>query len=384
MYTFLKSYLLLAAFTLVGVNSLSGQSTSDSQKIKFIIRVDDILSRNTSILPRSIVPLQDTIAARGGKLTWGVMPHRFLENPNLDGVLASELQQSVAAGHEASQHGYIHICQRCNQSSHEMYCTTFSSAFTPAQQRKLVADGIQLFEQYVGIKPTSFIPPGHISDATTYQTLQDLGINVFSDDTEAAFLGEQIFNLPIQNEYTWALTEAEFDAQLQNALSDIKNNGEAQGYFNMMMHDPFIRLGYNNGITLRWVGALLDSLNAHYGNNIEYLTLTEAANALKENYTTTNISDENTLVKVFSLSQNYPNPFNPTTNLQVQLNGSEFINLTIYSILGEAVAELANGRYSGGSHTFQFNAGSLPSGQYIARLTNGKGLFTTTKMVLIK
>jgi len=371
------------AFFLFDFSSVSAQKSAN-EPLKFVIRVDDILSRNTSILPRSILPLQDSIAARGAKVTWGVMPHRFLENPNLDGVLANELKQSVAAGHEASQHGYIHICQRCNRSSHEMYCTTFNTAFASIEQRKLIDDGIQLFEQYVGIKPTSFIPPGHVSDATTYQTLQELGINVFSDDTETTYLGEQIFNLPIQNEYTWALTEADFDAQLQNALSDIKSTGEAQGYFNMMMHDPFIRLGYNNGLVLRWVGALLDSLNAYYGPNIEYLTLTEAANTIKFNYTNTAVDDDNTLVKSFSLSQNYPNPFNPSTSLQVQLKTIEVINLRVFSIQGQAVAELANGRFNAGTHYFEFNASNQPSGQYIARLTTENGSSSIRKMLLIK
>lgn len=375
--------LLISAFLSLWQISAQAQS-ANSAALKLVIRVDDILSRNTAILPRSIVPLQDTVTSRGGKLTWGVMPHRFLENPNLDGVLANELKQTVVLGHEVSQHGFIHICQRCNRSSHEMYCTTFNTAFTSEEQAKLIDDGIKLFQEKLNLVPTSFIPPGHVYDSTTYQTLTTFGINVFSDNTEAKFLEKNIFNLPIQEEYTWALTEADFDNQLNKALNDIQAVGEVQGYYSIMMHDPFIRLGYNNGIVLRWIGTLLDSLNSRYGQDIEYMTLTDAANSLKEQYTFTALPNENTLVKSFTLLPNYPNPFNPSTTIAVQLQTAQQINLTVYSILGEVVAELAKGRFSAGMHTFTFNATSLPSGQYVARLSTGNGETATRKMILAK
>ena len=39
-----------------------------SDSLLFIVRIDDILSRNMTILPRSIVPLQDTLSIRGAKV----------------------------------------------------------------------------------------------------------------------------------------------------------------------------------------------------------------------------------------------------------------------------------------------------------------------------
>lgn len=386
-YMLYKSVKILLFLTvLCNVSSFIFAQNSQSTTLKFIIRVDDILSRNTSILPRSIIPLQDSIASRGGKVTWGVMPHRFLETPNLDGVLANELKQSISNGHEASQHGYIHICQRCNRSSHEMYCTTFNTAFNQTEQRKLIDDGIQLFEDYVGIKPTSFIPPGHIFDEITYQALENVGINVFSDDTEAKYLGERIFNLPIQEEYTWALTANDFDAQLAQALSDIKTVGEEQGYYSIMMHDPFIRLGYNDGIVLRWVGTLLDSLNARYGENISYLTLTEAAISLKSNYTNTSVTDDyngnDELPNETKLFQNYPNPFNPTTNIVFELAENTVANLRLYNALGQQVRVIFQGHLLAGTHQYQLDAANLPSGVYLYKLETKTATITKSLTIL--
>jgi hypothetical protein len=83
--------------------SISFSQASDT--LIFIIRVDDILSRNTTIQPRSIVPFQQTVEARGGKVSWAVIPHRLIEAQNLDGNLVKELIASATNGHEIAQHG---------------------------------------------------------------------------------------------------------------------------------------------------------------------------------------------------------------------------------------------------------------------------------------
>lgn len=361
--------------------SFSELSYSQTESLKFVIRVDDILSRNTTILPRSIEPLQDVIDSRGGKITWGVMPHRFIETPNLDGNLASELTASVQMGHEVSQHGYIHICQRCGKSSHEMYCTTFDSPFTYGEQAKLVQDGLDLFNEKTQLTPTSFIPPGHISDETTYEVLGDKTMLVFSDDTEAKYLNSNVFNLPINDEYTWALTDEIYDQNLTDALADIKTTAKQTGVYSLMLHDPFIRAGYENAVVLRWMGELLDSLNTYYGNNIEYLTLTDAANSIKGE--PVSIDETPELPTEFTLSQNFPNPFNPTTQINFSLKKPSRIKLLVYDTQGRLMSALVNAQYSAGNHNVTFDAGTLSSGMYIYSLTaNGK---TQTKfMTLVK
>ena len=90
-------YPLLYVLTLC-IN-LQELKANQSDSLLFVIRIDDILSRNMSILPRSILPLEDTLASRGAKATWGLMPHRLLEAANADGQLASEIKQSHRNGH---------------------------------------------------------------------------------------------------------------------------------------------------------------------------------------------------------------------------------------------------------------------------------------------
>lgn len=85
----------------------------------------------------------------------------------------------------------------------------------------------------------------------------------------------------------------------------------------------------------------------------------------------------------FSLNQNYPNPFNPTTTIGFTLSTAGEIDLTIYNILGGKVSTLANGHYTAGAHTVDFNGVDLPSGTYFYTL-QANGQQETKKMILMK
>ena len=85
----------------------------------------------------------------------------------------------------------------------------------------------------------------------------------------------------------------------------------------------------------------------------------------------------------FALHQNYPNPFNPETSIRFDLVENSLVNLTIYNVAGQEVANLVNGNMTAGSHTVNFDGANLTSGVYLYRLTAGE--FTSTmKMVLMK
>lgn len=351
-------------------------------QLKFLIRVDDILSRNTTILPRSITPFQDTVASRGGKVTWGVMPHRFLETPNLDGALAQELRKSAEDGHELSLHGWIHICQRCGYSSHEMFCTTYNTPFTLAQQRKLINDGLNLMVEKTGVRPISFIPPGHVNDSTTWRALLTESVPFMSTTRSQSYLVDTLYNLPPNEEYTWQLTQAKYSEMLTNALKDIREKAVSKGVYNMLFHDPFTRRGYENGIVLKWTAELLDSLNAYYGDKIEYLTLSEASAYYHEQAT----SQEKSLVEKperFSVEQNFPNPFNPSTEIRFSISQSSAVEISIYDVQGRKLETLLNQTMSSGLHSVSWNASSYPSGIYLYRVSaNGEQI--SRKMTLIK
>lgn len=85
----------------------------------------------------------------------------------------------------------------------------------------------------------------------------------------------------------------------------------------------------------------------------------------------------------FALIQNYPNPFNPSTNVKFNLPTNEFVNLSIYNLVGEKVSELVNEILEQGEHNLIFNASELPSGIYIAKLSAGN-LNQSIKMTLLK
>lgn len=85
----------------------------------------------------------------------------------------------------------------------------------------------------------------------------------------------------------------------------------------------------------------------------------------------------------FALEQNYPNPFNPVTNIAFSIPRDANVQLTVYNMLGQPVAELLNGRKAAGHHTVQFNAENLASGFYIYRITAGD-FVSTRKLMLIK
>ncbi len=85
----------------------------------------------------------------------------------------------------------------------------------------------------------------------------------------------------------------------------------------------------------------------------------------------------------FVLSQNYPNPFNPSTVIEFTIPTTQLVNLSIYNILGEKVAELVNGTEVAGNHSVSFNASALTSGVYFYRIVVNN-FIQTRKMILLK
>lgn len=83
------------------------------------------------------------------------------------------------------------------------------------------------------------------------------------------------------------------------------------------------------------------------------------------------------------LGQNYPNPFNPGTRIPYSVGRREFVNMTIYDVLGREVTTLVHEQQSAGRYEVTFNAGSLAAGVYFCRLTVG-GRVETRRLVLLK
>ncbi|RPI70043.1 MAG: T9SS C-terminal target domain-containing protein, partial [Ignavibacteriales bacterium] len=92
---------------------------------------------------------------------------------------------------------------------------------------------------------------------------------------------------------------------------------------------------------------------------------------------------DNEPVLTYQLEQNYPNPFNPETQITFSVPSNEFVNLSVYNLIGEKVTELVNENLSPGRYNINFNGDKLTSGIYLARIKAGS-FDRIIKMILLK
>jgi hypothetical protein len=101
--------------------------------------------------------------------------------------------------------------------------------------------------------------------------------------------------------------------------------------------------------------------------------------------------EENTQAKVIptilALEQNYPNPFNPGTTIRYDLPESQNVKITVYSLLGQEIAELVNAVQSPGSYRVQWNGKDrlghdMPSGIYPVRMLAGNSQLVKKAMLV--
>src|SRR5438094_7913749 len=85
----------------------------------------------------------------------------------------------------------------------------------------------------------------------------------------------------------------------------------------------------------------------------------------------------------FTLNQNYPNPFNPSTILSYTLKADAKVKLTVYNLVGQSVAVVADEYQAAGYHEYSFDATDLPAGVYLYKLQVGD-YASVKRMTLIK
>lgn len=69
----------------------------------------------------------------------------------------------------------------------------------------------------------------------------------------------------------------------------------------------------------------------------------------------------------FELTGASPNPFNPATRLSFTLDRAANVNLAVYNLAGQRVAQLLDAPLAAGEHNVTFDGSALASGVYIAR-----------------
>jgi alpha-amylase len=85
---------------------------------------------------------------------------------------------------------------------------------------------------------------------------------------------------------------------------------------------------------------------------------------------------------VLDLGQNFPNPFDEATTISFSLSKEGSVNLIVYNMLGNPVADLAKGNYKAGIHEVELSSSGLSSGIYIYALSaEGK---TIRKRMVVK
>jgi hypothetical protein len=85
---------------------------------------------------------------------------------------------------------------------------------------------------------------------------------------------------------------------------------------------------------------------------------------------------------------NYPNPFNPTTTINYTIRNASHVNLTVYNVRGQKVAQLVNENMQKGTHNVVWDGKgkggkAISSGVYLYRLTTSEHVITR-KMILMK
>jgi glucose/arabinose dehydrogenase len=84
------------------------------------------------------------------------------------------------------------------------------------------------------------------------------------------------------------------------------------------------------------------------------------------------------------LARNEPNPFSGTTTISYSISRGAEVRLTVYDLLGRAVATLVDGLRQPGSYRATFDGSRLPSGLYYLQLATDGILRTSRQMILMR
>jgi len=85
----------------------------------------------------------------------------------------------------------------------------------------------------------------------------------------------------------------------------------------------------------------------------------------------------------YELYQNVPNPFNGKTSIRFFAPIDGEVNISVYNMLGDLVAEIANDTYSAGEHAVTFKSNELGQGTYFVKMTT-VGWTGTRSMNVVK
>ncbi len=85
----------------------------------------------------------------------------------------------------------------------------------------------------------------------------------------------------------------------------------------------------------------------------------------------------------FGILHSYPNPFNASTALSFKMQAASNVKLAVYDVSGREVSVLVEGYHNAGTHRTVWDASTVSSGVYFAKLT-APGSTQTQKLLLVK
>jgi|GEM_PF-1255609 len=97
---------------------------------------------------------------------------------------------------------------------------------------------------------------------------------------------------------------------------------------------------------------------------------------------TLSVPNDNLQSTIFNLQSAFPNPFNQSTLIRYSISAHSAVNLSIFDTQGRLVQTLVNGRLAAGEHSVVWDAGDLPAGVYLTRLTAGEETRTSKAALL--
>jgi hypothetical protein len=160
-------------------------------------------------------------------------------------------------------------------------------------------------------------------------------------------------------------------------------------------------LTHNENFSLNLVSnTIIEGVSAYHtdGNMTKIVIVTpidgdifETSNEFSISEVTTVNSEDyinSEIIQSYALATNYPNPFNPSTTISYEIMGDSNVNISIYNIMGQEVANLVNDFKISGSYSVVWNGTNsggveMPSGVYIMKL-NTKSHSITNKLSLLR
>ena len=85
----------------------------------------------------------------------------------------------------------------------------------------------------------------------------------------------------------------------------------------------------------------------------------------------------------FSISNAYPNPFNPSTNFDISIPETKYLEVNVFDLNGSKVENIFKGIANSGKHNFTWNAQDMNSGVYFIRAEFSNQI-QTKKLMLVK